>query len=96
MLDGTRWFECRCGMEEHTLRFTMDLGKKGLQDDGAAIYAEIHLTQWRRWWQRAWTGLKYIMGYRCRYGHFACWIMQDEDVERLRNMCDEFLSRKEE
>lgn len=88
MLDGTNYFECGCGADEHTLRFTMD---KGPEDPG--IYTSIYLNQYRPWWVRVGGGLKYIFGYKCKYGHWDCWLMRDEDAKRLRDMCDDYLSR---
>lgn len=89
MLDGTHFFECRCGSSEHTLRFVLD---KDPEDPG--IHTEIYLNQWQSWWKRAWIGMKYMLGYSCRYGHWDCWIeLSDEDAKRLRDMCDEYLSR---
>jgi hypothetical protein len=88
MLDGTHYFECKCGSSEHTLRFVLD---KDPTDPG--IHTEIYLNQWRPWWKQAWIGLKYMFGYPCRYGHWDCWILSDDDAKRLRDMCDEYLSR---
>lgn len=51
MLDGTHYFECGCGADEHTIRFTLDKDK---EDSG--IYASIYLSQYRSWWKRAWIG----------------------------------------
>ncbi len=33
MLDGTHYFECRCGGSEHTLRFILDKEEKELHTD---------------------------------------------------------------
>jgi hypothetical protein len=87
MLDGTHYFECRCGSSEHTLRFTLD---KDPEDP--SIYADVYLNQYRTWWKRFWVGVKYIFGYRCKYGHWDNWILVRSDAQRLRDMCDEFIS----
>ena len=86
MLDGTHFFECRCGSSEHTLRFTLD---KGPDDPG--IYTSIFLNDWKSFWKRLIMGIKYIFGYKSRCGHWDCWLMKRGDVERLKDMCDEFI-----
>ncbi len=85
MLDGTHYFDCTCGSTEHTLRFTLDKAENELHTD-------VFLNQYRPIWQRVWTGLKYIFGYKCKYGHWDCWVLNKSDAARLRNMLDDFIS----
>jgi len=89
MLDGTHYFECECGADEHTLRFVLD---KGPEDP--CVYTSIFLYQYRPWWKRIWVGIKYIFGYKSKYGHWGGWELQDEDVKRLRDMCEGYLEGK--
>ena len=84
MLDGTHYFECHCGSSEHTLRFVLDKEHKEL-------YTDIYLNQWRPLWKRVWVGVKYIFGYKSKYGEWDCWTLRKEDAERLRDMCAEFI-----
>ncbi len=89
MLDGTHYFECRCGSSEHTLRFVLD------KEDGE-LHTEVYLNQWRPLWKRVWVGIKYIFNYKSKYGHWDCWILTREDAKRLRYMCIEFEGIAEE
>ena len=84
MLDGTHYFECSCGSTEHTIRFTIDKGDKELHTD-------IYLNQWRPFWKRVWVGIRYIFGYKCKYGEWDCWILNEDDTTRLRDMCNELI-----
>ncbi len=84
MLDGTHYFECRCGSTEHTIRFTLD------KEDNE-LHTDIYLNQWRPLWKRIWVGIKYIFGYKCKYGDWDCWILNKDDAKRLRDMCSEFI-----
>ena len=86
MLDGTHFFECSCGGGEHTLKFVLCK-----DEDDPCIYADVFLDQYNPCWKRVWLAIKYIFGYKTRYGHFGCWEMKDYDAKRLRAMCDEFL-----
>jgi len=84
MLDGAHYFECKCGSTEHTLRFTFDKGNKEL-------YTDIYLNQWRPLWKRILVGIKYIFGYKCKYGEWDCWVLNKADAKRLRDMCNDFI-----
>jgi len=77
MLDGSYFVECDCGSDEHTLRFTIDA-------DEDIIYTSVFLNQWRPWWKRVWIAIKYIFGYKCKYGHWDVTSMSYEQVEQLK------------
>ena len=76
-----QYFECACHSTEHTLRFMWD-------DEDNSIYTEVFLNQYHNFFQRLWTAVKYVFGYKCQYGHFDCFIMQPKDTARLRQMLD--------
>jgi len=76
MLDGTEYFECACGSSEHTLRFILNKEDK-------EIYTDIYLNQWRPIYKRIWVGIKYIFGYKSKYGEWDSWILRPEDTKRL-------------
>jgi len=84
MLDGTYFFECACGADEHTIRFVLNK-----EDEPAEIYLSIFLDP-GPWWKRLGRGIKYILGYKCKYGHFGNWTMDPEDVSRLKKMITDF------
>ena len=88
LLDGSYFFECKCGTDEHTLRFTLD--KKDRE-----IYTSIFLNNYRNIFQRLFVAIKYIFGYKCEYGHWDCWIMRDEDIQELSKMLKDFNNEDE-
>ena len=90
MLDGTHFFECDCGSDEHTLRFTLD---KDPEDPG--IHTSIFLNDWRPWWKRLYVGIRYALGYKCKYGHWDAWILRRSDAIRLRAMLNDFIGSVE-
>lgn len=87
MLDGSHYFECQCGGAEHTLRFVLNK-----EDD--ELYTSIFLNDWQRWYKRLWVAVKYVFGYKCKYGHWDCWILRRDDAERLHSMLYEFINRE--
>jgi hypothetical protein len=76
-MDDPEYFECSCHSPEHTLRFWFDD-----DEDYPFVYASVFLgsVPWRR---RVWLGIRYIFGYKCRYGHFDEFLLRPEDADRL-------------
>ena len=88
MLDGSWFFECGCGADEHVLKFTLD--KNEGDEDGPELFLSIFLNDWLPWYERTWRALKYIFGYKCRYGHWDCWSLERGDVRKFRAMLIEY------
>lgn len=74
---SVEYFECRCHSPEHTLRFWFDD-----DDKFPCVYASIFLGS-APWPQRVWNAVKYVFGYKCRYGHFDEFLLRPEDCDRL-------------
>lgn len=75
---------CECSSGEHQIIFHPD------EEDGY-IYCEIHLTN-RRFWGRLKTGIKYIFGYKCKYGHWDEFILGPDKKEDIKEIL-EFLEK---
>lgn len=80
MLDGTEFLECACHSDEHTLRFTLSLNEEPV------IYTSVFLGSYPWGWKRFKTAVRYLFGYKCRYGHWDCFEMQSADAFRLQGM----------
>lgn len=80
-----QYFECACHSAEHTLRFSWD-------DSSNCIYTEVFLHQYCNFFKRILVAVRYIFGYKCRYGHFDCFIMQPEDAARLKALTEKLES----
>ena len=91
MLDGTEYFECVCGSEEHTLVFTLCVG----DIEEKEIYTSVFLNQYRGFFGRLWVAIKYLFGYKCRFGHWDTFILRNEDAVRLRDMCQKLIDAEE-
>lgn len=69
--------ECSCGAVEHqaVLSYWPD------EEHGyRVVYLQIHLIAWERFFRRLWVGIKYICGYRSRYGHWDEIIIDPEEA----------------
>ena len=78
---------CQCNSVEHQVSFTW-VEDKELDGD---VYMEIHLSK-LSFWDRLKHGIKYIFGYRCKYGDFDEVILKKEDVHKLERIV-EFLKK---
>lgn len=74
-------FVCECSSMEHQIVFS----RFDDQDDHL-LYATIHLTPIRSIWKRIWYAIKYIFGYRCKYGQFEEFMFRREDADKLQGL----------
>lgn len=75
---------CDCNSREHQIIIEYD------NEDNLA-YCHIHLVK-HGFWRRLKAGLKYIFGYKCRYGQWDEFILKPEHAGKLREL-SEFLSK---
>ena len=89
MLDGTHFFECECGADEHTLKFVYDKTDNEL-------YLSVFLNQYRSWWKRIYIAIQYVFGYKCKYGHWDNWTMTSGDASRLHKLLEQVIDQAQE
>ena len=78
---------CGCHSTEHQMIILYS------EDDGfPMVYSHIHLNQ-RPFWGRLKYGIKYIFGYKCRYGAFDEFIFSPDDAYKLKTVA-KYLERK--
>jgi hypothetical protein len=75
----THYFECHCHSPEHTLSFHF------FEDEPKMLSAYIFLSP-DSFFKRIWNAIKYIFGYKCKYGHFDEFILNPKDAEKLINL----------
>jgi len=81
-MENPEYFECRCSTPEHLLRFWFDD-----DEEYPCVYISVFLDS-QPWHRRVWAGIKYIMGYKCRYGHFDEFLLRPEDSDRLMSILE--------
>ena len=80
--------DCLCTEAEHCLHLRyFDDESKPCEH---LLYIEVYL-QRQRWYKRLWRGLKYIFGYKSRYGDFTEIVYDMEKGEELKIFLDEYL-----
>lgn len=74
-------FICECHNIEHQLIFSYN-------NDWDLVYCDIHLVPEHNTFKRIKNALKYIFGYRSKYGDFDEFIFKKEDVHKLQKIID--------
>jgi hypothetical protein len=80
-----KYFECNCGSADHTLRFVFDYEEK-------EVYTEVQLKS-PKFHERVWKAVKYIFGFKSKYGHWDCTLMLESEVKVLRDELTNFLEK---
>lgn len=75
-MSQTEFFECTCESDEHTLKFQLDVDEKEL-------WTSVFLYQYRGFFCRLWVAVKYLFNYKCKDGHWDCFILKSEDASKL-------------
>ena len=75
----TEFFECICMSDEHVIKFRLDT----YDHDNVELYMSIFLNQYRGFFGKLWIAIKYLFGYKCKYGHWDCTLLKLEDTDRL-------------
>ena len=73
-------FICKCGNVEHQLIFSYFP-----DDKDKNVYVSVHLIP-DSFWKRIWNSIKYIFGYKCRFGHFDEFIFRKQDKDKLQKI----------
>lgn len=85
-MERPEYFECRCHTPEHTLRIWFDD-----EPGDPCVFASVFLAN-GPWYKRFVSGVRYIFGYKCRYGHFDEFILRPEDCDRLMGILERLKS----
>ena len=71
---------CDCSSREHQIIIEHD-------NEDNLTYCHIHLVK-HGFWRRLKAGLKYIFGYKCRYGQWDEFILKPEHANHLRELSE--------
>ena len=74
---------CDCSSAEHQLVLRYDDDKD--KDLGRQVFVEIHLVP-LVWYKRLWLGIKYIFGYKCKYGNFEEMILSPKHARQVYDL----------
>jgi hypothetical protein len=76
--------ECFCNSPEHIVRFVNDP-----DDHTNAFYIEIQLNDRYTFLKKCWVALKYIFGYKSKFGHWDCVTVSHEECVNLKRFIED-------
>lgn len=82
----TEFFKCVCESNEHTVMFELDRFDPLYTELSISIF----LNQYRGFFRRLLIAVKYLFGYKCKYGHWDCVLLKSEDTDRLIKLLQEY------
>lgn len=85
-INRTEFFECVCTTEAHTIRFKLDT----YGPDDVELYLSVFLNQYRNFFGRMWIAIRYLFGYKCKYGHWDCTLIKLKDADRLIELLQQY------
>lgn len=85
-LDGTEHFRCICGSPDHQF---------DLSWDEEEAWITIHLSPAGTIFERIARAVRYVFGYRSRYGDWDCPALSEADVKRLHDATAKILRARE-
>ena len=74
---------CKCHSPEHQILF-----RWWGDDENGEVYMEVLLNPEYIWWKRIWVAIKYIFGYKCKYGMFDEVILNKKDIPKLEKIVE--------
>jgi len=83
-------FECSCRDIEHVLMFDLDTSEEGFP----LLLAFVYLWYGLPFWKRVRNAIKYVFGYKTRYGDFGEFILSDGDEDDLIDLLNEYKAFK--
>lgn len=87
MIDNntSEFFVCECHSLDHMFQLSY-------HKDVPTLYFTVHLAT-ETFWRRLLTAIKYVFGYRCRYGDFDEIILSLEKAQELRDHLNKFIDQ---
>jgi hypothetical protein len=79
-------FICECYNAEHQFILNYD-------EDDNTLSLQVHLRNYRSFFKRLVTGIKYIFGYKSRFGSFDEILINPDDKERLINVVNQLKTK---
>ena len=80
-----KFFECSCHSSEHNLKFIYD-------EEYNELYTEIYLHQYRNLFKRIFVAIKYIFGYKSKFGAWDCFLFKNKDIDDLKKLINRIKS----
>lgn len=76
--------DCNCYSDEHRAFFS-------LADEKDLIFMHIFLVDYDNIFKRIWKAVKYVFGYKCKFGHWDEFQLSRREAKELMEMLNELI-----
>ena len=100
--DESEIFICNCSDISHNIVFQLwDFGKDNKSlwrpaSSNCELSIHVFLNDYPYFWKRVWLGIKYIFGYKSKFGYYDTVSFRYEDATRIKAILDKFTGRVDE
>ena len=84
--DRNELFVCDCSDVSHNIIFQI----WEWPDEPADLSVHVNLTLYPSFWKRIKLGIRYIFGYKSRFGQYDVFSIRENDIERLQKLLSDF------
>ncbi len=81
---------CICGSLDHQLVMSWDPSED--EPQWQMLYIEIYLVSYQSFFQRLWRAVRYVFGYKCRYGNWDEMLVSPAKAVEMRQLLDKFIA----
>ena len=81
---------CDCKSSEHQVILQYFEDEK---PEWQELYIDVHLYDYKNFFKRIWTGIRYIFGYKSKYGKFDEIVVNPTEVREIINFLQAFLEK---
>lgn len=99
--DRSELFVCDCSDAAHNIIFQLwDWGKNEKRltypaESNFEMCVHVNMEYNHTFWKRIWLAIKYIFGYRSKYGFYDVMTIRYADIPRLQALMTEYLEKIE-
>lgn len=85
-------FVCDCSDASHNIIF--QLWEWG--DEHPELSVHVNLGDYPSFWRRVWLAVRYIFGYKSKYGQYDVMTIRVEDLPRMMSLLENFKNKVEQ
>jgi hypothetical protein len=85
---------CECHSDEHQMLLFYNEEEYSNGQKYNMCYAHVHLTTYESFWKRVVHGVKFMFGYKSKYGAWDEFIFNPNDADKLQELVDYLKKQK--
>lgn len=90
-----KYYECQCYSSEHLIKLAYHSKDKTLELE-EEVFLSVHLHSSDNSWSRLKRAIKYVLGYKCKYGAWDEVILKRSDIREIHEIFSKYLEDTKE